>query len=600
MVIPMDGMDNILDPAQILRQTAWLKSLASSLLADDARAEDVVQDTWLAFLKHPPQNPRATTSWLRSVVRKLAFSNYRSESRRERHEHIAARPEGATITPAEILERIDLQRQLVELVSGLEEPYRTTILLRFFENLRPREIARRQEVPVTTVRGRIHKALGILRTRLDRAHGGDRSAWLGALLPLTGLKAPAPFIAAPAVSAVGASATSGSSTGLPTLVLGGILMTKKIALSWGLVFLIVVGAGVGLWKVTPRQPQGDPHTPSWTGEYREFASRLERVQGELKKVQADRDALALANRSLQEELKSLGHSESPPTDTSKEEKPTGTAGGSGINWSDLSGLLAKDIGLLEKSQRSESLSEEEEAQRRWLFAELQKTSAKAKSLTQYPFFDRQTFDELTLAFFKDSLRLTEDQLSLLHQLNDGIFADVPEDVDALSSLDRHRLRQEMVARFSKGMEGILADDQTKDWTTLHQFAEDVFEYGGRLELGASTPPRSLLVNWITNALNEQATPSLLDPLTPVAENYIRGASGLIDRYLPGGADPKTLSPQDRVELEKQMLDLQERFHDEVQPFLSEEQRKKFHDKPPLIIRFVPGNGVSVRGQWNLF
>src|ERR1041385_8019038 len=224
-------MDDFLDPPQILRQTAWLKSLASSLVSDDARAEDVVQDTWLAFLKHPPRAPGATSAWLRSVVHNLAFGYHRSESRRDRHEHVAARPEGSTVSPSEVLERIDLQRRLLELVSGLEEPHRTTILLRFFEDLRPREIARRQGVAVTTVRGRIQKAFGILRARLDQPHGGAGSAWLASLLPFAGQWTSPPPTAAPALSAAGASAASGGSVALPTFALGAFVMANKIALS---------------------------------------------------------------------------------------------------------------------------------------------------------------------------------------------------------------------------------------------------------------------------------------------------------------------------------------------------------------------------------
>jgi hypothetical protein len=75
-----------------------------------------------------------------------------------------------------------------------------------------------------------------------------------------------------------------------------------------------------------------------------------------------------------------------------------------------------------------------------------------------------------------------------------------------------------------------------------------------------------------------------------------------DRYLPGGEDPKTLSTQDRLGWERQMLDLQARFQDQVQPFLNEEQQKAFHDKPPLIIRLEPGVGgsVSILGSPSLF
>ncbi len=68
---------------------------------------------------------------------------------------------------------------------ALAEPGRSTILLRFFEGLPPREIAARQRVPVETVRSRVRRALAEIRKTLDR-RAGDRSAWAVALLPLAG------------------------------------------------------------------------------------------------------------------------------------------------------------------------------------------------------------------------------------------------------------------------------------------------------------------------------------------------------------------------------------------------------------------------------
>jgi hypothetical protein len=71
----------------------------------------------------------------------------------------------------------------VDLVRGLEEPYRSAVLYRYFEEWTVEEIARRQEVDATTVRWRLRKAVGLLRERLDRLHG-NRSTWGAALAPL--------------------------------------------------------------------------------------------------------------------------------------------------------------------------------------------------------------------------------------------------------------------------------------------------------------------------------------------------------------------------------------------------------------------------------
>jgi len=87
---------------------------------------------------------------------------------------------------AELDERVEAQRLVAGLVLGLEEPFRTTLLLRYYEDLSAADVARRLGVPAGTVRWRIKHALDELRPALDRAHGGSRERWHALLLPLPG------------------------------------------------------------------------------------------------------------------------------------------------------------------------------------------------------------------------------------------------------------------------------------------------------------------------------------------------------------------------------------------------------------------------------
>jgi protocatechuate 3,4-dioxygenase beta subunit len=72
---------------------------------------------------------------------------------------------------------------VVDAVLLLHEPYRTTVVLRFYEDLEPAEIARRLGINGATVRTRLKRGLDMLRARLDR-DAGDRRAWCLALLPV--------------------------------------------------------------------------------------------------------------------------------------------------------------------------------------------------------------------------------------------------------------------------------------------------------------------------------------------------------------------------------------------------------------------------------
>ncbi|HEX6883393.1 MAG TPA: sigma-70 family RNA polymerase sigma factor [Planctomycetota bacterium] len=169
------------DPAQeLLVHDGFVRALARSLLRDGHAAEDVAQETWVAALE---RGSAAMTwpAWLAGVVRKRAGKHARGQARRTRRERLAARVEELP-SEAEILAREAARARVVAAVLALDEPYRGSVLLRFFEGLPPRAIAARQGVPVETVRTRLRRALDVLRARLEREYG-DREAWSAALLP---------------------------------------------------------------------------------------------------------------------------------------------------------------------------------------------------------------------------------------------------------------------------------------------------------------------------------------------------------------------------------------------------------------------------------
>ncbi len=170
------------DPQALLEHLDWVRRLARSLVADPNAADDLVQDTWIAFKQHPPRTTHLR-AWLAQVTRNAARQLRRREARRSSQEPKAARAEEVP-SSLELLAKVSTQRRVVELVLGLDEPYCQTVLLRYFEDLSPATIAERTGVSLPAVRTRLRRALEILRERLDRAHGGDGRSWLAALVPL--------------------------------------------------------------------------------------------------------------------------------------------------------------------------------------------------------------------------------------------------------------------------------------------------------------------------------------------------------------------------------------------------------------------------------
>ncbi len=172
----------------LLANAAWARRLARRLTADEATADDLVQETWIAATQHPPDSDRPVRPWL-AVLRNLSIKRHLAERRRDARNATMAMPD-ASHSPDALLERMEVQRLLAELVGSLDEPYRQAVVLRYFEELSAAEIARRLAIPAGTVRWRIKVALDELKKRLDERHGGRRAQWLAALLPLGGARRP--------------------------------------------------------------------------------------------------------------------------------------------------------------------------------------------------------------------------------------------------------------------------------------------------------------------------------------------------------------------------------------------------------------------------
>jgi RNA polymerase sigma factor (sigma-70 family) len=227
---------------ELLSHASWLQALARSLVSDPATADDLVQDTWVAALQRPPREGGNLRGWLSRVLKNVAFQRSRSEGRRARRERDVEGP-APLLTPEELAVKLDTQRRLAALVAELDEPYRSTLLLRYYEGVEASQIARRTGVPAGTVRWRVSEALERLRKRLDAAHDGDRSRWglwLGTLLEPPA-SAPLPPVADIPVADIAApDITVAGKSSLP--LLQGLLGVKLISLITGAVALLLIVA----------------------------------------------------------------------------------------------------------------------------------------------------------------------------------------------------------------------------------------------------------------------------------------------------------------------------------------------------------------------
>jgi RNA polymerase sigma-70 factor (ECF subfamily) len=193
----MDATSESLD-ALLLGQADWVRRLARGLVADAHLAEDLAQDALLLALERPPRSA-GLRGWLAAVVRNLAAEGRRSAGRRLTREESAARGEALASTE-ELVQRTAARRDLVDAVLGLSEPYRTTLMLFYFEELSLRSLAQHQGTPIATVKARLARGRAALRKSLDQRAGGAERALALVLLPLAQDGPRPPFSLPPATS----------------------------------------------------------------------------------------------------------------------------------------------------------------------------------------------------------------------------------------------------------------------------------------------------------------------------------------------------------------------------------------------------------------
>lgn len=88
-------------PEAVLQELDGLRALARSLVRGDGDADDLLQDTAVAALEHPPAaNHRPVHAWLGAVLRNRWRMDRRSARRRQARECAAALTEpDTTIAP---------------------------------------------------------------------------------------------------------------------------------------------------------------------------------------------------------------------------------------------------------------------------------------------------------------------------------------------------------------------------------------------------------------------------------------------------------------------------------------------------------------------
>jgi RNA polymerase sigma-70 factor (ECF subfamily) len=142
------------------RYRDWVAGLACRFTGDSDAALDVLQETFLYLLKKFP-GFRLTANlktFLYPAVRNLSITALRKRERYQSNEAEQGQLERAAAPEAPAA-----NHTVAQALAGLPEEQREVLLLRFVEDLTLQEIAEAMDIPLGTVKSRLHNALQALR-----------------------------------------------------------------------------------------------------------------------------------------------------------------------------------------------------------------------------------------------------------------------------------------------------------------------------------------------------------------------------------------------------------------------------------------------------
>jgi RNA polymerase sigma-70 factor (ECF subfamily) len=145
------------------RHRDWVVQLAARITGDEDLALDVLQETFLYVLRKFPGFKLTCQfrSFLYPAVRNLALA---ARCKATRTQSDGTEPADLDLPAPPPASEPDADRQrLAAALAGLPEHQREVLLLRFVDGLTLQEVAEALEIPLGTVKSRLHLALAALR-----------------------------------------------------------------------------------------------------------------------------------------------------------------------------------------------------------------------------------------------------------------------------------------------------------------------------------------------------------------------------------------------------------------------------------------------------
>lgn len=151
--------------------------LCYRMLGNRHEAEDIAQEAFIrAYVNIHTYNPNMKfSSWLYRIATNLAIDKIRKKKPDAYLDEEISGTDGLTMysqlssneaSPEETLESMELQETVQKAIEKLPEKYRSVIVLKYIEDLSLQEISEILDLPLGTVKTRIHRGREALRKHL--------------------------------------------------------------------------------------------------------------------------------------------------------------------------------------------------------------------------------------------------------------------------------------------------------------------------------------------------------------------------------------------------------------------------------------------------
>lgn len=151
----------------VRRERNRVRALMLRLCRDGTLADDLTQETLLrAFRAFDRFEGRSRFS---TWIYRIAYNVYLNHKTRSKVLHALPEDYEGMLAAPELpsgMRRCDMRKDVAWAVSGLDDRYRSVIVLYYFEDNSYPEIAEALDIPVGTVKTHLHRAKNLLRRRM--------------------------------------------------------------------------------------------------------------------------------------------------------------------------------------------------------------------------------------------------------------------------------------------------------------------------------------------------------------------------------------------------------------------------------------------------